>query len=102
MNAGASVQTDKTKETILELEKEMKGILGDKPVSAEELTLAQKNLTIALKAYEQGSISDIDMRETQRSFVDVSYRLINAQINLKDTEVELRRISGTLTLPDQQ
>jgi len=48
MNAGASVQTDKTKESILELEKEMKGILGDKPVSAEELSLAQKNLTLSL------------------------------------------------------
>lgn len=71
-------------------------------IERKSLELAQKNLTIALKAYEQGAISDIDMRETQRSFVDVSYRLINAQINLKDTEVELRRISGTLTLPDQQ
>lgn len=71
-------------------------------IERKSLELAQKNLTIALKAYEQGSISDIDMRETQRSFVDVSYRLINAQITLKDTEVELRRISGTLTLPDQQ
>jgi outer membrane protein TolC len=71
-------------------------------IEQKSLELAQKNLTIALKAYEQGSISDIDMRETQRSFVDVSYRLINAQVNLKNTEVELRRISGTLTLPDQQ
>ena len=71
-------------------------------IERKSLELAQKNLTIALKAYEQGSISDIDMRETQRSFVDVSYRLINAQVNLKNTEVELRRISGTLTLPDQQ
>lgn len=69
-------------------------------IERKSLELAQKNLGIALKAYEQGSISDIDMRETQRSFVDVSYRLINAQINLKDTEVELRRISGTLTVAE--
>jgi len=48
MSAGASVQTDKTKETILELEKEMQGILGAKPVSDEELSLAQKNLTLSL------------------------------------------------------
>ena len=69
-------------------------------IERKSLELAQKNLGIALKAYEQGSISDIDMRETQRSFVDVSYRLINAQVNLKDTEVELRRISGTLTVAE--
>ena len=69
-------------------------------IEKKALELAQKNLSIALKAYEQGSISDIDMRETQKSFIDVSYRLINAQVTLKDTEVELRRISGTLILPE--
>ena len=69
-------------------------------IEKKALELAQKNLNIALKAYEQGSISDIDMRETQKSFIDVSYRLINAQVTLKDTEVELRRISGTLILPE--
>lgn len=69
-------------------------------IEKKSLELAQKNLTIALKAYSQGSISDIDMRETQKSYVDVSYRLINAQISLKDTEIELHRLSGTLTVAE--
>lgn len=67
-------------------------------IEQKSLALAQRNLDIAIKAYAQGSISDLEMRETQKNFVDVSYRLINAQINLKNTEVELRRISGTLTV----
>lgn len=70
-------------------------------IEQRSLALARKNLDIALKAYAQGSISDIDMRETQKSYVDVSYRLLKGQVDLKNTEVELRRISGTLTVSTQ-
>lgn len=46
--AGASVQSDRTRETIQELEKELQGILGARPFTAEELAFAQKNLTLSL------------------------------------------------------
>jgi zinc protease len=46
--SGASVQTDKTAESVLELEKEMKGILGEKPITEDELSLAKNNLTLSL------------------------------------------------------
>jgi len=46
--AGASVQTDKTAESVAELEKEMKGILGAVPVTAAELAMAKDNLTLSL------------------------------------------------------
>jgi zinc protease len=44
----APVQTDKTKESVAELDKEFRGILGNRPVTAEELANAQANATLRL------------------------------------------------------
>jgi zinc protease len=44
----APVQTDKTKESMAELDKELRGILGDKPIKPEELAVAQKSMTLTL------------------------------------------------------
>jgi zinc protease len=46
--AYAPVQTDKTKESMVELNKELHGILGQRPITTDELTTAQKNETLAL------------------------------------------------------
>jgi zinc protease len=46
--AYAPVQTDKTKESIMELDKELRGILGGEPPTADELDKAQKKLTLQL------------------------------------------------------
>jgi zinc protease len=45
---GAPVQTDKTKEAMIEIQKELTGIVGDRPVTEEELTKAQAGLTLSL------------------------------------------------------
>jgi zinc protease len=44
----APVQTDKTKESLAEIDKEVRGILGAKPPTAEELAKAQANQTLSL------------------------------------------------------
>ena len=44
----SAVQTDKTKESMVELVKEYKGIAGDKPITPEELKDEQSNTTLAL------------------------------------------------------
>ena len=44
----APVQTDKTKEALAELQKEVVGILGDKPVTEDELKKAQASQTLRL------------------------------------------------------
>ncbi len=44
----APVQTDKTRESLVEIMKELKGVLGDKPVTADELKKAQVNQTLRL------------------------------------------------------
>ena len=46
--AYASVQTDKTKEAMIEVGKEIKGIMSDTPVANDELTRAQNRLTLRL------------------------------------------------------
>ena len=44
----APVQTDKTKETMLELDKEVRGILGPRPITDDEVTKVKNNLTLEL------------------------------------------------------
>jgi zinc protease len=46
--AFAPVQTDKTKESLAEMNKEFRGILADRPLSADELSKIQANETLKL------------------------------------------------------
>jgi zinc protease len=46
--AYAPVQTDKTRDAIVELQKELRGIVGDRPVQADELERAKASLTLTL------------------------------------------------------
>ncbi len=46
--AYAPVQTDKTKESMIEMAKELRGILGERPVTADELSKVQKQQTLEL------------------------------------------------------
>jgi zinc protease len=46
--AYAPVQTDKTKESLVEVAKELRGIAADRPVTADELSFVQKARTLAL------------------------------------------------------
>ena len=61
----ASVQTDKTKESMIELEKELRGILDGRPATEEELDKAKKGQTLRLpgqfetKRALRGSIGNI-------------------------------------------
>jgi len=63
--AYAPVQTDKTKESVQELLKEMRGIRGERPVTADELKSAQDSLTLSLPGQWEtsqavvGSIAEI-------------------------------------------
>ena len=57
----APVQTDKTKESLAEINKEVRGILSDKPPTAEELAKVQSNETLSLP----GSRETMNEVETQ-------------------------------------
>ena len=61
----APVETDKTKESLAEVNKELRGIRGDRPVTAEELARVQASETLRLPGSRetigqvQGSIQDL-------------------------------------------
>ncbi|HEX7337166.1 MAG TPA: pitrilysin family protein, partial [Gemmatimonadales bacterium] len=46
--AYAPVQTDKTKEALVELDKELRGIVKDRPIQPDELSRSQASLTLTL------------------------------------------------------
>jgi zinc protease len=46
----APVQTDKTKESILEVSKEIKGVAGERPLAGEEFASIMRNMTLRLPA----------------------------------------------------
>jgi zinc protease len=54
----APVQTDKTKESLAEIDKEFRGILGNKPPTPEELAKVQDNETLSLPGSRE-TISEV-------------------------------------------
>ncbi len=44
----APVQSDKTRESMVEIDRELRGILKDRPVTPEEFTFAQESMTLSL------------------------------------------------------
>ena len=57
---------------------------------------AQQNLTIGAERFKGGLITSFDYRNIQLSFVNASQARLNAIFNLKNTEVELMRLTGDL------
>jgi len=67
-------------------------------VDLERQTLAavQANVDVALRQFELGTITSIELREVQEQFIEAESRLLNAQFEAKRAEVELLRLSGQL------
>lgn len=62
----------------------------------ENLQYARESLDIALERFKLGTISSIELREAQRTFISAETRLIDAQNRAKNAETELKRLSGRL------
>jgi len=60
------------------------------------LSNAEETLEIALERFRLGTISSLELREAQRSFLESENRLINSQFEAKLAETELLRLSGEL------
>ena len=58
--------------------------------------VARENVEVAFEKYRLGSINDIELRETQKKYIDAQYQLLLSQFRAKQAEVELLRISGNL------
>ncbi len=59
--------------------------------------VARKNLDVAFEKYRLGTINDIDLRETQKKYIDAQYQLLLSQFLAKKAETDLLRISGELS-----
>ncbi|MEF8796260.1 MAG: TolC family protein [Salinivenus sp.] len=56
----------------------------------------QANVDVALKQFEVGTITSVELREVQEQFIQAESRLLTAQFEAKQAEVELLRLSGQL------
>ena len=67
-------------------------------VDLEERNLenAEQTVDIALERFRLGSISSLELREAQRTFLQAENRLINAKFDAKVAETELLQLSGEL------
>lgn len=97
----APVQTDKTKESLVELNKEFRGIAGDKPMSEEELSRVKANETLKLPGSREtigevgASISNIVHYGLPDDYYETYSRKVEA---LKTTDIA--NATKTLVHPD--
>ena len=89
--AFAPVQTDKTKESLAEMNKEFRGILGDHPLSADELAKIQANETLSLPGSREteDSVGRSIIDLVQFGLPDDYYETYAAKVRaLKTSDVE--------------
>lgn len=59
--------------------------------------LANQNVDIAYDRYRIGNSTFVDFRDVQRNAINAQTRLIDAEYNAKTAEIELLRLSSTIT-----
>jgi zinc protease len=100
--AYAPVQTDKTKEALVELDKELRGIMKDRPIQPDELSRAQASLTLTLPgswetmAALAGAIGDIVTFGLDDRYYDTFAEKVRAQ-----TVQSLTAAAADVVHPDQ-
>jgi len=62
----------------------------------ENLAAVRANVDVALRQFELGTITSVELREVQEQFIEAESRLLTAQFEAKRAEVELLRLSGQL------
>ena len=88
--AFAPVQTDKTKESMVELKKELRGIISDRPIEQGELAKVQANETLKLPGSREtlDALSHSVVDIVQFGLPDDYYETYGAKVNaLKTTDV---------------
>ena len=97
----APVQTDKTKESLVELNKELRGVVGDKPLTQTELTAIQDSETLSLPGSREtqeevgASINDL----VQYGLPDDYYETMAGKIRALKT-TDLANAAKTIVHPD--
>ncbi len=98
----APVETDKTKESLAELNRELRGIRGERPVTAEELARVQASETLRLPGSRetigqvQGSIQDL----IQYELPDDYYQTYAAKVRAL-TPADMAKSAAQVVEPDR-
>ncbi|MCH8495491.1 MAG: TolC family protein, partial [Balneolales bacterium] len=65
-------------------------------IERENLELVNETIDIALERFYLGTITSLELRESQRTLINTETRLITAQYEAKVSETELLRLMGRL------
>jgi zinc protease len=96
--AYAPVQTDKTKEAIVELQRELRGIVGERPVQPDELDRAKASLTLTLPGSWEtmgavaGTIGEIVAFGLDDRYFDTYADKVRAQTPASVTDAAVRTV----------
>ncbi len=100
--AYAPVQTDKTKEAIVELDKELRGIVKDRPIEPAELSRAQAALTLTLPgSWETMSALSASIGNIVTYGLDDRYYDTFAEKVRSQTIASVTAVAGEIVHPDQ-
>jgi outer membrane protein len=65
-------------------------------VARSNYAVAEENADIALERYKLGNTSSLEFREAQQNALAAQSRLINVLFTIKEGEIELQRLAGTV------
>lgn len=99
--AYVSVQMDKTKESIQEIEKEFTSIINDKPVTADEFNRVQRNMTLQLPGMWEtnSSVGSSIVEMVKFNLNDDYYKTYDSKVR-KLTREELQGLSKQVIKPE--
>lgn len=72
--------------------------LGQLETELQNYTLSTQLVNLILEKFQLGQSTVIDVRQAQQSFENEGFRLVNLNYAAKVAEIELKRLSGQLTL----
>lgn len=100
--AFAPVQTDKTKESLIEMNKEFRGIVGDRPVTQDELVRIEANETLTLPGSREtvDEVEDSVMNLVQFGWPDDYYETLSGKIMALKTS-DLNNAAKEVVHPDR-
>ncbi|WP_420458475.1 TolC family protein [Neolewinella sp.] len=65
-------------------------------ITQELIENAERNLEIAEERFSGGTINSFDYRQIQLNYANAEFQLLDALLNLKQTETELLRVTGQI------
>lgn len=66
-------------------------------LEVQNFKITTQNVDIAYDRYRLGTLTAVGFRDVQRNLLDAQLRLIDAEFNAKTAEIELLRLSSTIT-----